>query len=359
MRTATLFPLLLAFPLFLACGDKDDTGTDGTTDGGTEDGGMTDGGTTDGGAGDGGTTDGGTEDVVEYDVLGDYLLANGMDLPDMTTDWIVSAQSVFEGGTDSYFIADLRTGDNYEAGVVDFEEGHIPGAHSVALGDLVSYVEANNTENKTVLVVCYTGTTAGHGAMALRLAGHDAVVLKFGMSGWHSDFDLWTPNLGNAALDYDGAWVSHGSPDLPDFAADPLIATGMTEGDDILLAQIDANILSGLNKVSATDVLSSPNDYQVINYWGEEDYLHYGHVAGAYQVTPGELTVDTLNILDPTMPIVVYCWTGQTASMVSAWLQVMGYDASAMPFSANTLIYDNLESHTFTGAMDYAYDTGM
>ncbi len=55
---------LLSLSLFLACGDKGDTGDGdgGAGDGGTADGGTGDGGTGDGGTGDGGTGDGGTQD---------------------------------------------------------------------------------------------------------------------------------------------------------------------------------------------------------------------------------------------------------------------------------------------------------
>ena len=98
----------------------------------------------------------------------------------------------------NYFIIDIRKGDKYAPNVNDYEEGHISGAHSVALADVLTYEAANNTDNLPVLVVCYTGQTAGHAVMALRLNEIEAYSLKWGMSGWHTDFDVWTANLGDA-----------------------------------------------------------------------------------------------------------------------------------------------------------------
>jgi rhodanese-related sulfurtransferase len=51
---------------------------------------------------------------------------------------------------------------------------------------------------KPILVVCYTGQSAGHAVVALRLSGYsDAKVLKWGMSGWRSDLaGPWEGNSG-------------------------------------------------------------------------------------------------------------------------------------------------------------------
>ena len=50
---------------------------------------------------------------------------------------------------------------------------------------------------------------------------------------------------------------------------------------------------------------------------------------------------------DPEKTAVTYCWTGQTSSMVTAYLNVIGYNAVSLKFGANSMIYDNLESHQF------------
>ena len=341
----TRLPLVLLLGLSLslpACPTKDtgETGLEGDTDTDT-------------------ATDTDTDVQTEFEVLSAHMADNDLDLPALLDAWIVGAQDLIDAGVESYFIMDIRTADKYVEGVVDFEEGHIPGAHSVALADVVSYEAANNTDGLPVVVYCYTGHDAGHATMALRLAGVEAQSLKWGMSGWHSDFDLWTGHIATAALDYPDGWSEDAAPALPSFEDVPEIATGEETGPGMLSSQIDGAVLDGLNGITAAEVLSDPGDYFVINYWALEDYDNYGHIAGAYQVTPGELGLDSLAILDPAETIVIYCWTGQTGSMVAAWLNILGYDAVDLKFGANAMIYEDLESHTWSAALDADYDTGV
>ena len=355
MNRYILITGILSLALTIACGDpKDDTAPpEGDTDTDTDTDTDSD---TDADADSDADTDADTDVVDEFDTLTTYMTDNGLDLPEMTSSWILSAQDVFDAGLENWFIVDLRTSDKDGNGVVDYIDGHIEGAHSVGMGDLAAYVDANNTDGKQVLVYCYTGTTSAQATMGLRLLGHDAVSLKWGMSGWHSDFDLWTGNVGDAALDYD-SWSTDASPALGSYDMAEL-ATGETDGAAILSTQLDARVWDGTNKVLAADVLASPEDYQIFNYWGVDDWDHYGHIDGAYQLTPGEIGLDDLSIFDPGATIVIYCWTGQTAAMFAGWLQALGYDAYALLYSANTMIYSSLESHKWSAAVDLPYVTG-
>jgi rhodanese-related sulfurtransferase len=355
MKRFWLISTVLSLGLSVACGDKDvddtapeadtDTDTDADTDSDTDADADTD-------------TDADTDVVDEFETLTAYMADNDLDLPTLMDAWIVGAQDAFDAGLDNYFIVDLRTSDKDGNGIVDFEDGHIEGAHSVALADLAEYVATHNTDSKQVLVYCYTGTTSAQATMGLRMLGHDAVSLKWGMSGWNSDFDLWSAATGDAALDYPDAWtMDTEAPALGSFDA-PVIETGETEGDAILAAQLDARVWDGTNKQAAADVLASPENYQVFNYWGVEDWEHYGHIDGAYQITPGEIGLDDLAIFDPGATIVIYCWTGQTASMFAGWLQALGYDAYALLYSSNAMIYSSLEGHKWSSSADLPYVTG-
>jgi len=289
---------------------------------------------------------------TEQETLVAYMTANSLDLPTMLTSWIVGAQTVYDAGVANYFIIDIRKADKYGPGtsgpngVDDYDDGHIQGAHSVALADIVTYEAANNTSNLPVVVVCYTGHDSGHGTMALRLMGVDAQSLKWGMSGWNSDFDLWTSHTGDTAADYPGAWATGGDPPtLPSNTEVPELSTGLTEGSAILAAQVGTLLSGGLRGITNTTVLNSPSSYHLINYWAETDWDTYGYIDGAYMVPPGDLTLETLDVLDPDGSNVVYCWSGQTASMIAAWLTVLGYDAKTLKFSANGMIYSDLLGH--------------
>ena len=350
MTRFLLITSLLSLTLAVACGDKDDTAppegdtdtdTDADTDSDTDADADTD-------------TDTDTDVVDEFETLTTYMGDSDLDLPTMLTDWILGGQDVFDGGVENWFIVDLRTSDKDGNGVVDFDDGHIEGAHMVEMADMADYVATNNTEGLQVLVVCWTGTSAAQSTMALRLLGHDAVSLKWGMSGWHSDFDKWSAAIGDAALDYD-SWTMDTTPPPFDSFDAPMIETGETEGDAIMAAQLDARVWDGTNKVLAADVLAAPEDYQIFNYWGVEDWELYGHIDGAYQITPGEIGLDTLDIFDPGATIVIYCWTGQTAAMFSGWLQALGYDANTLLYSSNAMIYSSLEGHKWSSAADLPY----
>ncbi len=300
------------------------------------------------------------DDINEFEVMTDYMVDNSLDLPDVVAGWIVDAQTVFDTGTENYFIVDVRTGDSKPAnGTTDFEDGHIPGAHMVPFADVVDYVDANYTGTNTILVVCYSGQSAGFANVALRLSGYSNVQnLKFGMSSWHSDFDVWTGNTGNAKLDNPTGWSTDAPATLPTNGF-PTLDTGEEDGDAILAARVDDLLTNGFLGVAGSEILTNYANYNVINYWAVGDWDTYGHITDAYQVTPGTLGIEAgLGAINPDEVNVPYCWTGQTSAMVTAWLTVLGYEVKSLKFGVNSMIYDDLAGHKWSASMDFAYDTG-
>jgi rhodanese-related sulfurtransferase len=59
---------------------------------------------------------------------------------------------------------------------------------------------------------------------------------------------------------------------------------------------------------------------------------------------PISLANDVVKAVDSEETTLVYCFTGQTSSMVVAWLNVLGYDAKSILFGVNRLKYDELEA---------------
>jgi rhodanese-related sulfurtransferase len=92
------------------------------------------------------------------------------------------------------FIIDLRASSDYDA-------GHVAGAVNIGVGSLADSLNKLPAD-KTVVVYCYTGHTAGQAAAVLNMLGYDAKSLKFGFCSWSSTatkcFDAST-----AANDYD------------------------------------------------------------------------------------------------------------------------------------------------------------
>jgi rhodanese-related sulfurtransferase len=168
--------------------------------------------------------------------------------------------------------------------------------------------------------------------------------MKFGMS-WHDvSLDKWTANCSNQYAN-DADWVTTASPALPSFDY-PELATGAETAEEILDERIEAAIAAWPTLIGAADVMDNIDGYNIINYWGNTDYMGYGNINGSYQVTPGTLTTqENLSVFDPIGTNIFYCWTGQTAASACAYLTVLGYDVKSIKFGVNSMIWDELTGH--------------
>ena len=277
-----------------------------------------------------------------YKTMTTYMVDNGMDLPDILDSWIVGAPALADVQTfiDAYDIIDIRSAQDYAT-------SHIEGAVNSTLGDILT-TAANAT--KPILVVCYTGQSAGHAVVALRLSGYpDAKVLKFGMSGWRADLSApWANSTGDAAIG-NPSWLMTPALATPTTFNDPTLTVSGT-GEAMLEARV-AQMLSdgfGANAITHGDVLATPANYFINNYWDQADVDLYGHIDGAYKVKPLSIDGGEMKNMDPNEVLVTYCWTGQTSSMITAYLKVLGFNAKTLKFGSNGMIYSNLQSHKFS-----------
>ena len=279
-------------------------------------------------------------------ILRAYLSQNDYDLPDILTDWIIDASAV-HGDPSSYYVMDVRGEDDYNA-------GHIPGAVHSSLTTVVA--DAAASTGKTIVVYCKTGQSSAHAVVGLRLSGYTtAKSLKWGMSGWNGDFDLWTANTASVGVGHDN-WSMDATATLTPHDY-PVLVTTATDGEGILAERVAAMLAGGFKGVDAADVLASPGDYFINNFWAQVDVDYYGHIDGAYRINPLTLDANEFEYYDPDETVVTYCWTGQTSSMVTAYLTVLGYDAKSMKFGVNALIYSELEKSKWGGSGTYAYET--
>ena len=296
-----------------------------------------------------------SEVVPTFNILTEYLDANGMTITDLTTDWITAASGIVDN-LDDYYIMDIRTGDYHGATVlddpddiVDYDNGHIEGAVLSSLGTIVTDAAL---ADKPIIVVCYSGQSAGHAVMALRLSGYsNAMVLKWGMSGWNSAFDVWSGNT--AQLNHANWEAAPGAIADAEVFDYPEIDTDLEDGAGILAERVAALLDGGFMSVASVDVLDMPTEYFINNYWDATDVETYGNIDGAYRIKPL-----VLENLDPAGTVVTYCWTGQTSSLVTAYLTVLGYDAKSLKYGVNSIIYDDLTDNNWVESMDYTYETG-
>jgi len=308
--------------------------------------------------------------VNAYTTLKSYMVTNALDYPDLAKNWNLDPKSTNMGGiVDSatstipgYTIYDIRSAS-------DFAAGHIKNATNVALKDIITTVTtAAVAKDAKILVVCYTGQTAGQGVMALRLLGwKNAAVLKWGMAGWNASFKTpWINNSGvedatkgNLATANTTNWVKTAAPANGIFE-EPVWTSSSTDGASILKERVQAVLNAGFAPADGATVLANPATTPVINFWPQEDYLAFGHYLGAYNVPTIALAGDLVKAIDPSKEVLVYCYTGQTSSIVTFWLNVLGYKTKGIAFGANRMVYTALKTAkktTYPGPKNWAVAT--
>ena len=142
--------------------------------------------------------------------------------------------------------------------------------------------------SKPILVVCYTGQTAAHAVVALRLSGYsDAKVLMWGMSGWSSA--LSGPWLASSGNENGVVGVGHANWSTDAVATDvtygePELEATATDGAGILAERVNTMLTNGFIGVASATVLGNPGNYFINNFWTSTDVDHYGHIAGAHLI---------------------------------------------------------------------------
>jgi len=252
---------------------------------------------------------------------------------------------------DKVYLIDIRSAD-------DFAAGHIDGAVNLAAGAVRAHIdETDLSAYDEISIICYTGQTAGWLTSLLQLAGYkDVYAMKFGMSSWHEDFDKWSGNISNekSTLFTDVVAEKAAEGDLP------ALNTGHEDGADIFESRYATVLAEGFGAaaISNGDVYANLDNYYIINYWPNAEYLDPGHIEGAIQYTPSEdLPLDAfLKTLPTDKTVVVYCYTGQNSARVAAYLRVIGYDAKSLKFGANGMIYEDMTKAKWSEAAIMGYD---
>ncbi len=298
------------------------------------------------------------EAINEAQVLVDYLEANG-DYLNTSAPSIVSAEAVrttqLSAPTTQYLI-DIRSAS-------DFSAGRIDGAVNVTSANLLTHVQGINASGYArIVIICYSGQTAGWGAMALRVMGYSNVYsLKWGMCSWDSTFATtrWLSNMLNTRAPQFET-TAHAKAAAGSL---PTLTTGKTTGAEILEARVQAVLTEGYSAASVSNgtLFTNLTGYYIVNYWPESEYLA-GHIPGAVQYTPkADLKSSTfLKTLPTDKPVAVYCYSGQTSSFVAMYLRLLGYDGKSILYGANAMIYDTMPGTKFTASeiKGYPYVTG-
>lgn len=283
-----------------------------------------------------------TDDVVAtpaFELMADYMVENNLDIPDILVNgdgekFVVGApaEADLDAFLNKYFIMDIRSSDA-------FLTAHIEGAQNVAFSDILTVAA---TADKPILVVCYTGQSACYATALLRMYGYAKTrALKWGMSGWNAETSgPWDSNIGDLAVNSPN-W-SYGAAPANITFDNPTISSTLTDGEMILKQRVEAVVAAGFKGVNGGDVLNNPGGYYINNYFSEADYSGFGHINTAYRILPLTLADESYKFLDPQAnTVVTYCYTGQTSAVLSAVLNVLGYNAASMKFGMNGIYNSN------------------
>jgi rhodanese-related sulfurtransferase len=273
-------------------------------------------------------------EVDEFSTLTQYLVQNDLDMNDLLANWVVAAGGLNVNQADysvpDYYVIDLRSAE-------DFANGHIKDAHNTTLANVL--VEAEKANGKQILVTCYTGQNAARATAALKLMGYDAKSLKWGMAGWHEDFAAkWNSKVATIS---NTNWVKTGDPAPNQEYSLSSFNTGSATGSEILRARVEFMLKKADWSVANADVLANPGNYFIVNKWPITSWDAFGHFVGAHRLD-SEIEVAGLKWIDPSKTSVIYCYTGQTSSFTTAWLNVLGYDAKSLMFGVNAINYDEM-----------------
>jgi rhodanese-related sulfurtransferase len=280
--------------------------------------------------------------IPTFTLLKDQLLTKNMDLDKI----IMSPNGVnFVAGAPAdadlaaflakYYIMDIRQ-------AADFANGHIQGAVNVPFANILT--EATKAGTKPILVVCYTGQTACYAVGLLRLSDYrDAQALKWGMSGWNpATANAWNNAVNGNPANGHANWAYDAAPTNKVFS-NPELTSFSQDGAQILKDRIAAVVAGGFKTVTNGDVLANPANYHLNNYFNTADYTNYGHIKGAYRINPLLLIDNSYLGLDPSpnVKVATYCYTGQTSAIISAYLNVLGFNAFSTSFGMNGLWNSN------------------
>lgn len=269
----------------------------------------------------------------ETEQLINYLESHGNFINSSASEAIISADEVKKNmKNDKYHLIDIRT-DTW------FAYGHIKGANNVLASDLLDYFQnqINPSDFDRIVLICYSGQSAAYYTSFLRLAGYENVYsLKWGMSSWRQDFaeNSWLKNISDAHSG-DLETTSNAKPAAGTL---PGLATGKSSPEEILKDRLVIAFEKPYKDfaMNAADVFANPDQYFILNYSSAKNY-ELGHIKGAYQYEPfSSLSSATdLASLPTDKKIVVYDENGQTAAAVTAYLNLIGYDASNLAYGMN------------------------
>lgn len=194
-------------------------------------------------------------------------------------------------------ILDIRSAADYEA-------GHIKGAVNVPFVEVVNVLD-QLPRNQRIIVICYSGQTAGQIVGSLRLAGFTAYTLSGGMGSVAEGTELETVKN--------------------EFA--PAEKAELTENEALLLeaARTAMTIPENKNVIKPAELNEHLSEYYVLDVRDAETFAKF-RIEGAHLAPYLEMG-DHIDELPKDQTIAVVCNSGQQSSQTVAVLLAAGFNA--------------------------------
>lgn len=224
---------------------------------------------------------------------------------------------------DKYAILDLRRADAYA-------KGHIKGAINVPYGpEIAKNLDSIRAiaKDKTLIVACYTGQTAGQTDSLLNVAGIKTLSLNSGMGGSSVGFDT-------------RGWLGKKYPTVTEPTAMPTVAAVASKSK-----AIDVAVQKYFNEVPKDSykidlpvmkeaLVKEADKYYIVDVRKAADFAK-GHIKGAVNIPYGPdvaKNLDSIKDNSKDKTVVVYCYTGQTAGQVDSSLNISGITTKSLNF---------------------------
>lgn len=209
-----------------------------------------------------------------------------------------------------YLVIDVRDAETYG-------KGHIQGAINVPytdIGENLDLIAANAKAKKGVLVVCFTGQTAGQATAALNMLGISTRSINLGMTlGWEAKGYPVVTDVTEAAPAEAFDWVDKAP-----------IKEAVENYFEKMPSGMYGSYKIGLDELKA-ELDASPEKYVIVDVRGHEEYAK-GTIKGAIDVPFKEVNqhFDEIAELAKGKTVVVACFTGQTAGQTDTVLNLIG-----------------------------------
>ncbi len=232
-------------------------------------------------------------------------------------------KDLLDGNPDSALVIDVRSAE-------DFEKGHIPGSVHVDVGKVGEIMDRIPT-NKPVFLACYSGQNAGYTMAYLRMAGFENVKsMLYGINlGWlKAEFPLDETGMVSA---FDLPQVS--SPSTPE--EEIIWARAKEYSAEIAAGQIGFIGVGDPQKAFYEELQANPMSavvYDIRGAKGEEHDFDTYHIEHSKHIAWGQFG-SVLEELPTNVPVVIGCYSGQTAAQTLGVLRMLGFD------NARSLVY--------------------